>query len=367
MSVRMTLIRLLERLLPLPTASFHEGFVSSFICDELRGSGLDPQLDRYGNIMVRWGEEESHVAWVAHMDHPGFEIIEASGIRVEAQWFGGVDSKYFMGARVVIYRQSSGVVSAKGWVEDISKNRQGRVDKMTLRVEGNVDKGDFGTWDLVPYRRRGDLIYTKGADDLVGCAVMIAALSEIKQRGLKKGILAIFTRAEEIGFIGTLGILEHRCISPATRMISIETSKALPGVHLGSGPVIRLGDRTSMFHHQMVLFMDHVAREEQKKERDFSYQRGVMDGGTCEATPFQLNGYVAGGMAIPLRNYHNQGRKMIAAEGVHLRDVEGSVRLLVQTLRRIDEFEVPVDEIRRRWDEAWQKYHGRLQGREKAN
>jgi len=50
-----------------------------------------------------------------------------------------------------------------------------------------------------------------------------------------------------------------------------------------------------MFHHQMVLFMDYVAREEQKKDRDFSYQRRVMDGGTCEATPFQLKGYVAGG------------------------------------------------------------------------
>ena len=367
MSVRMTLIRLLERLLPLPTTSFHEGFVSSFICEELKNSGFDPQLDRYGNIKVRWGAEESRVAWVAHMDHPGFEIIEASGNRAEAQWFGGVDPKYFMGARVVIYQQSSGVVSAKGWVEDIAKNSQGRVDKMTLRVEGNVDKGDFGTWDLVPYRRRGELIYTKGADDLVGCAVMIAALNEIKQRGLKKGVLAIFTRAEEIGFIGTLGVLEHGCISPTTRMISIETSKALPGVRLGSGPVIRLGDRTSMFHHQMVLFMDHVAREEQKKDRDFSYQRRVMDGGTCEATPFQLKGYVAGGMAIPLRNYHNQGGKVIAPEGVHLRDVEGSVRLLVQTLRRIDEFEVPVDKIRRRWDGAWQKYHGRLEGREKAN
>jgi len=57
--------------------------------------------------MVRWGEEESYVAWVAHMDHPGFEIIEASGNRVEAQWFGGVDPKYFMGARVVVYRQTS--------------------------------------------------------------------------------------------------------------------------------------------------------------------------------------------------------------------------------------------------------------------
>ena len=367
MSVRMTLIRLLEKLLPLPTASFHEGFVSSFILGELKSLGLSPQLDRYGNILVRWGEGESQVAWVAHMDHPGFEVIEAKGSQAEAQWFGGVDPKYFTGAKVVIYRGSSGAVSAKGGVKKFSQNSQGRVDKMTLRVEGSVNAGDFGTWDLVPFRRRGELIYTKGADDLVGCAVMIAALNEIKQRGLKKGVLAIFTRAEEIGFVGTLGVLEDGSISPATKMISIETSKALPGVRLGSGPVIRLGDRTSMFHHEMVLFMDHVAREEKKKNQDFSFQRRVMDGGTCEATPFQLKGYMAGGIAIPLRNYHNQGGKVIAPEGVHLKDVEGSVRLLVQTLRRIDEFQAPVDEIRRRWDGARQKYQGRLQGDQKTD
>lgn len=364
MSVRLTLLRLLERLLSLPTAPFHEGFVSAFICEELRSLGLDPHQDRYGNILVACGGEERGVAWVAHMDHPGFEVVETGQDRVEAAWFGGVEAKYFIGTRVVVYGGSSGVVEARGVVENISLNPQGRVEKMTLRIQGRAAQGDFGTWDLVPFRRRGELIYTKGADDLVGCAVILAALGELKREGVKRGVLGIFTRAEEQGFIGTLGMIDSGVVPAATRVVSVETSKALPGIALSGGPVIRLGDRTSMFDHQMVLFMDYVAREVKKGNRDFLCQRRVMDGGTCEATPFQLRGYMAGGIAVPLRNYHNQGRKAIRPEGIHLKDVEGAVRFLVELLARTGEFEVPLEEIRQRWQGAWQQYGSRLQGRE---
>ena len=85
-----------------------------------------------------------------------------------------------------------------------------------------------------------------------------------------------------------------------------------------------------------------------------------MDGGTCEATPYQLNGYVAGGVAIPLFNYHNQGKTKIGAEAVHLRDVEGAVRFLVELAARIEEFERATEEARRRIEGGWDKYGARL-------
>lgn len=101
------LLRLLERLLPLATAPFHERFVGSFLCDELKDAGLDFTVDEYGNIIAAWGDEPS-LACVAHMDHPGFEIVDASGATAEALWFGGVEAKYFSGARVIVYERDSG-------------------------------------------------------------------------------------------------------------------------------------------------------------------------------------------------------------------------------------------------------------------
>jgi endoglucanase len=356
---RSELFHLLERLLPLPTAPFHERFVSAFIQYELRKAGLDFTIDEYGNIVAGYGGEPA-LACVAHMDHPGFEIVQTSDRTAEASWFGGVDAKYFSGARVVIYDHDSGADRARGVVTKITKNAQGRVEKMVLHAQGSVAQGDFGTWDLVPFRKQKEWIHTKGADDLVGCAVILTLLKELKKRGRRNGLRAVFTRAEEVGFIGTLGMIRSGALPRSTKIISVETSKALPGVVLSGGPVIRLGDRGGMFDNRMVLFMDGVARDLQKKERRFGFQRRVMDGGTCEATPYQINGYIAGGIAIPLHNYHNQGRTKIGAEAVHLRDVEGAVRLLVEMALRIDGFDVAAQETRARIEGGWEKHGARL-------
>lgn len=360
MSARSDLLVLLQRLLSLPTAPFHESFVRSFLCDELEQAGIAFALDGFGNLIAGSGDGDDPVACVAHMDHPGFEIVEAGNGRAQAHWFGGVDARYFVGSKVVVHDSSSGGVRARGVVKGITKNPQGRVEKMSLQLKGEAKEGDFGSWDLVPFRRRGELIDTKAADDLVGCAVILTVLKELKERGVSHGIQGIFTRAEEQGFIGTLGMIRGGYLPASAKVVSIETSKALPGVVLGGGPVIRLGDRTSMFHHQMVHFMDHVASETQKRDRHFNYQRRVMDGGTCEATPYQLNGHVTGGIAVPLHNYHNQGRTRIAPEAVHLKDVVGAARLLVELVTRWKEFKTPTEEICRRFDGLWQRYGGRL-------
>ena len=361
MAAKSDLLDLLKKLLFLPTVPFHEHFVSSFLREELKSAGLDFCLDNHGNILVGDGAEGNSVACVAHMDHPGFVVVGVRGDRAEAEWFGGVGVNYFIKARMVIHDQVSGAVRARGVVEKIWQGAQGRVEKITLRMKGSATEGDFGSWDLVPFRRRGELIYTKGADDLVGCAVILCALKELQKQGIQNGIRAIFTRAEEQGFIGTLGMAYSGLLPASTKIISIETSKALPGVVLGGGPVIRLGDHTSMFHYQMVIFMDHVARELKKRDPHFLYQRRVMDGGTCEATPYQLKGHITGGIAVPLGNYHNQGRKRIAPESVHLDDVHGAVRFLVELVLRIGEFEAPTEEILKRFRSAWQRYGGRLQ------
>lgn len=365
MKTRLELVSFLQRLLSLPTAPFHERFVRRFLCEALQSAGIEFRLDEFGNIIAGSFDKEPAVAFVAHMDHPGFEIVGGGTEKVVADWHGGVGPKYFIGSRVVIYDQESGTVRTRGVVEDIAKNAQGRVEKMTISATSPVEAGDFGTWDLVRFRQRGEMIFTKGADDLVGCAVILSALKELKEKGVKTGLRGIFTRAEEQGFIGTLGMIRSGSVPPETKIISVETSKALPGVVLGGGPVIRLGDRTSVFHHEMVLFMDYVASEMKKKDQSFVFQRRVMDGGTCEATPYQLRGYVAGGIAVPLHNYHNQGKTRIGPEGVHLKDVEGAVRFLVEIAGRMGEFETPVRNTLERFEASWQKYGDRLHGQNK--
>jgi putative aminopeptidase FrvX len=351
---------LLARLLPLPTAPFHESFVRSFLCEELRRAGIDFESDEFGNVVAGSLDKECPIACVAHMDHPGFEIVEGGAGRAAADWFGGVDAKYFIGSRVVVYDRGSGEIRGRGVVEKVTKNPQGRVERMSLTINGKAEPGDFGTWNLVPFRRRGERIYTKGADDLVGCAVILMALKLLKARGLDGRLAGFFTRAEEQGFVGTLGMIRAGSIPLATKIVSVETSKVLSGVALGGGPVIRLGDRSGMFHHEMVLFMDYVAAELKKQDQRFVFQRRVMDGGTCEATPYALRGHIAGGIAVPLHNYHNQAKKRIGPEGVDLGDVQGAVKFLIEMIARINDFGAPVRSALERFDGTWQRHCGRL-------
>src|ERR1041384_8671741 len=95
---------------------------------------------------------------------------------------------------------------------------------MTLRIDGSVRAGDFGAWDLVPFRRQGPLAQTKGADDLVGCAAILLTLKELQRRGVA-GVRGVFTRGEEQGFIGTLGMIRGGALPRAAKIVSVERSE----------------------------------------------------------------------------------------------------------------------------------------------
>jgi putative aminopeptidase FrvX len=353
------LLQVLEALLSLPTAPFHERFVSAFLRDQLTRSSIEFALDDYGNIVAGIGGAPE-LALVAHMDHPGFEIVSATAKNAEAAWYGGVDARYFRDARVIVYDQQTGAVAACGRVKRLRKNAAGRVETMTLEVNGPVRPGDFGSWDLVPFRRSRGLIHTKAADDLVGCAAVLFTLKRLAASGVTTGVRGVFTRGEEYGFLGTLAMIHGATLPRDVKVVSVETSKALSGIAFGAGPVIRLGDRASMFDHRMVYFMDAVARDIKKKDRRFKIQRRVMDGGTCEATPYQLAGHVAGGVAIPLHNYHNQGKSRIGAEAVAFADVENAIRFLTALAMRLDEFDSTTEELKSRIDSGWAKYGSKL-------
>jgi endoglucanase len=197
-----------------------------------------------------------------------------------------------------------------------------------------------------PWWQEGELIYTKAADDLVGAfAVMSVALDRFAakpHKGKAKGkagapspFIGLLTRAEEVGFIGAIGHLELGWFKKARRPIlgvSLETSRTLPGAEIGAGPVVRLGDKFTVFDSGALRVFTTLAEEVLPKK----HQRRIMDGGTCEASAFTTYGFPCVGISVPLGNYHNQsfqggpdsrGPDGPAPEFVHLGDVEGLIAL----------------------------------------
>ena len=71
------------------------------------------------------------------------------------------------------------------------------------------------------------------------------------------------------------------------------------------------------------------------QEERIPVQRCLLDGGTCEATAYQLYGYTCAAASLALGNYHNiTPEGTIAMEYVAIDDFVGMVRLCVATVLR---------------------------------
>ena len=80
-----------------PAAPFFERGPTAYIRDILSGlSGVESRLDEFGNVIAHYANgadaTQPPIAFVAHMDHPGFEIFSSgAGERLyKARELGGV-------------------------------------------------------------------------------------------------------------------------------------------------------------------------------------------------------------------------------------------------------------------------------------
>ncbi len=328
----MALPKILSDLLSLPTATFVEtaveGYVRAFC---RRRPAVSASSDRYGNLLVRYCYRPRNVTplvFSAHMDHPGFVAQEMCDQRtLRADFRGGVMEEYFPGARVWFWSRGQRV---RGRVLEVTKAKKLVRGPLTyripqealLRVSGPVEPESPGMWDLPEARERGGNVYGRDCDDMAGCAAMLALLDRLSRKKPRAEVYCLFTRAEEVGFIGAIGAAKARTVSKRWPIIAIETSSELPNARIGDGPILRVGDRMSVFEPGVTRFCDRVAQQLAKRRRKFQFQRKLMDGGSCESTAFLAYGYLATGICLALGNYHNMDktRGKLAHEYVSLDD-----------------------------------------------
>lgn len=339
-------LRLAERTMAQPTAPFREGAVVAWVREFVAGRPhLRLREDPDGNLLLsRRGVRPSRapLALNAHLDHPGFRALRTTRTRggrhrLEAFFLGGVLPAYFPGARARFFTEA-GEVRAR--VLRTRRDRPTGYQRVTLDAEARVPRGAFGMWDLPAFRRSRrdpDLLETRVADDLAGAAAILALLDVVDRVDPRRrvDVRGVLTRAEEVGFVGALAIARGRRLPPGARIVAVEASKALPHAPQGAGPIVRVGDRTSVFDDALVRWLVRVGTQlAGPKGRGLRWQRQLMDGGTCEATAYQLYGYRCAGICLPLGNYHNMnGRGGIAVETIRLGDLVGLARFFEGMVR----------------------------------
>jgi len=165
--------------------------------------------DVAGNLLVRIRKGQRRVARpvcvTAHLDHPGFIADRMIGKRrLRAKWRGGVPAEYFVGSRVRFFVDDAMI---KGRVRSVKTGTvagRKRVETATLEVRDHVPNGSIGMWDFPDPVVRGTRIYARSCDDFVGVAAMLCAIDELGRSRPSCDAYFLFTRAEEVGFIGAM-------------------------------------------------------------------------------------------------------------------------------------------------------------------
>lgn len=352
---------ILFELLSCPTAPFRESLVASFVTRFLEDEKVPFFFDPVGNIVVgvkskidylktiENSRKEPVRLFIAHMDHPGFHGVRWSKDNLlEVKWHGGTPRKFIEGAKVwlgtnrgelgegIVQKANlnptkSALESSEIWVE--------KWDGKQL-LKKIKPKDLFGAFSFrAPVWENKKNIYTKAADDLVGVFTILSLAKSLKNKN--RPFMGLISRAEEVGFIGTIGHLALGWLDGKTDsvvVVSLETSRTLPGALIGKGPIVRLGDRATPFDPAYTQLLTELAN----KILPGKFQRRIMDGGTCEATAALAFGFRAIGISVPLGNYHNQsfeggpdarGEWGPAPEFVNIDDIEGMLDLCGELMR----------------------------------
>jgi endoglucanase len=354
----------------IPTAAGREHRVERWI---ERWAAARPDVvlarDAFGNITLSRRHEPGGrpVYFTAHLDHPAFVVERVVGpCELEMSFRGGVMDVYFERATVEVLDHEDRAHLGRV-VEKCGENAFGMLWRIKLgepadRDGGGIVPGDIGRWALPPAMEIDGCIHTDACDDLSAVPAALAAFDEWMKRVGRipmQPVRVLFTRAEEIGFLGAIAAVREKTVPRDARVIALENSRAFPDSPIGAGPVVRVGDRLSVFSPSLtgaiakraedlaaasVKLVDGVA-----SGTPWKWQRKLMAGGACEASVFCDAGYEATCVCLALGNYHNMAdltavqaktnteQPKIGCEHVSLSDYDGLIDLLLACAEELPE------------------------------
>ena len=333
-------IQILRSLGENPATSFYERLVSIRIESILTTMAIPFILDDYGNVIAKvtgTNRLEPPIAFVAHMDHPGFEVIEDLNGTVVAGALGGVPLAALRKNVNAFSFDSSGTRTSCR-LEPLPELGKRRV---YVRSEAPLGIGTPIVFDLPDMIVENGTIKMRALDDLGGCAAILASLESISADPPESDVYGVFTRAEEVGLIGARLLSGEKTLPENTFVVSVETSSLIPGVIQGGGPIIRTGDASYTFNAEAEQILIMGRENILKEDSEFRCQRQLMSAGSCEASAFAVNGYRTTGIAFALGNWHNATTSIMDEKGdvgeeyISLQDFGGGVRLIESAARSV--------------------------------
>ena len=356
--------RWLLQLTALPTAAGHETRIIQWVKDWVKARpSLKLKSDKAGNLIITQKRKSGAkpIFITAHMDHPAFVVRKMLSQReVQLEFRGGVQDPYFHNAGIDIINNED--KSHRATITTLNSKAKpfkivtARLDKPSQSLE----PGDIGRWTYQGYEQepkvRSGILHAPACDDVAAVAVALSTLDILRTRKTTANVGLLLTRAEEIGFIGAIAACKLKSVPKTSRLICLENSRSFAESPIGGGPIIRVGDKASVFSPNLTNRISAIMAIHQNKHSSFKYQRKLMPGGTCEATTFSSYGYESTCLCLPLGNYHNMvdidgvaaktHKAKVGAEHISINDYHGLIEMLIISCAQLDSPKVPTIKAR---------------------
>lgn len=377
----------LKELTQIPTAAGHEQRVIDWIERWARERpGVVITRDQAGNLHVARATEPAGrpVYFTAHMDHPAFVVERIVAPEVlECSFRGGVMDDYFTNTPILVHdshgqTHKAAIFGEPKAGEPDAKGKPSPFKHYLAELIHPTDAiavGDVAVWDLPHSEILEGILHAPACDDLAALAAAVAAFDVLlNTTPYSQPVRMLFTRAEEIGFVGAIGACREGTMPREARVIALENSRSFADSPIGGGPIVRVGDRMSIFTPGLTDAIAKRAEEiaggapvtaSQKLTQTpaWKWQRKLMAGGACEASAYCAAGYEATCVCLPLGNYHNMSdlervqagdkaaQAKIAREFISVHDFEGLVDLLIACGRRLPPGSAISDRFEKLWNE----------------
>ena len=323
----MDTLKILEKMTQINSPSGNETEIRSFITEEIKQYCDEIYSDVMGNLIAHKKGGGKRIMFAAHMDEIGIiatAIDEKGFIRFSS--VGGLNLRNLVNLRVRFANGTEGVIGAQ---EEAFKDKPS-LDKLYIDIgednkketEKKVSIGDTASF-VGGFVKCGDKVVSKALDNRAGCAVLMAALSEIKESA--NDLYFVFTTQEEVGLRGakTAAFDIQPDIAVAVDVTDTGDTPDAPtmAVELGKGAAIKVMDRSVMCDADVRIKMIETA-----KKNKIPYQLEIMTDGGTDAGAIHLTraGVKTGGISVPTRYIHSP------SEMASVSDIENCVKLVYE-------------------------------------
>lgn len=353
---------LIRELSEIAAPSGNEDRLVAHVVDLLCRRGLDPVVDRIGNVRVAFGPDAGvgeGVLVFAHLDELGLVVrnVEADGY-VRLHRLGGVPERVLPGTRVVIHAARGDVPALVGLKAhhltppeekylarpttdlylDLGASSAAEVRGLGIRVGDPVTYA--AAWTDLPH----DRFAAKSLDDRLGVAAALELVDRLRAEPPAGPVIVAFSVQEEFNVRGTLALAA--AVRPAMAVcLDITPATDTPDlrgetpVRLGGGPVVsRLtfhgrGTLGGLVPHPALVREFERAAGEAGIEIQYEAIVGLITDAAFlpMATP---EGIATCGIGIPVRYTHSP------VETAQLSDVAETVRLLESVVRLAPEIDL---------------------------